>query len=199
MGRNWAKQDEVYSNMGEADATPLRLKTIVWDYFILSTTQKREHAESAEPAWPNNYSTTITIISTFFHHKVECRDKLYLVKRSFIHSNYWILAMQFVMSPELLLEEKTADHMNLLVALNRGNWRRGYKSTGPFCTWVPPGLSGEQIVCVLNLFLPPTRGTSPLTLQRTTNELFIGRYEDAARSQQLNAVLTKQKSSKRKE
>lgn len=28
----------------------------------------------------------------------------------------------------------------------------------PICTWVPPGHSGEQIVCVLNLFLLPARG-----------------------------------------
>lgn len=67
MGRNWAKQDEAYSHIGEADATPLRLKT-VRDHFILSTTQKRDYAQFDKPAWPNNYITTITIISTVFFH-----------------------------------------------------------------------------------------------------------------------------------
>ncbi len=44
----------------------------------------------------------------------------------------------------------------------------------PICTWVPPGLSGEQIVCVLQQFYDKPAGMNPLTLETNTSVLFIG-------------------------
>lgn len=83
--------------------------------------------------------------------------------------------------------------MNHLEAWNRENRRKELKSTGPSehgCLQVFQG-SGQFAFLIYFYYLP--EGTSPLTLQRQTNELFTGCYEDAAQSQHLTAVLTKEK------
>lgn len=66
------------------------------------------------------------------------------------------------MSPELLLgaaEEKNQkkSHEPSCSIIQRKVKERVQKHR-PICTWVPPGLSGELIVCVLYLFLLPARG-----------------------------------------